>query len=184
MQKETAVASLGESALLMPAWARAALAANDRLKFYLSTLQAAVSHANNPEIPVMDLRREQEAAGVRASWLQDLITGSARDGRGYSLPGLPYLLKVLRADLDLMARPVLQTPGHDTLAERYRAEISLQKNDLVAELASNDGCILKPFKAHCRIHGVEPVKSWATPIWITCNAVIGVIGMPTACTCW
>ncbi len=48
-----------------------------------------------------------------------------------------------------------------SLADRYRSEVSLQKNDLVAELASNDGCILKPFKAHCRIHGVEPAKNIA-----------------------
>ena len=48
-----------------------------------------------------------------------------------------------------------------TLAERYRTEISLQKNDLVAELASNDGCILKPFRAHCRIQGVEPARNIA-----------------------
>ncbi len=47
------------------------------------------------------------------------------------------------------------------LAERYVTEISLKKDDLVAELASNDGCILKPFKAHCRIHGVEPAKNIA-----------------------
>jgi hypothetical protein len=48
-----------------------------------------------------------------------------------------------------------------TLAERYVTEIKLEKNDLVAELASNDGCILKPFKAHCRIHGVEPARNIA-----------------------
>ncbi len=50
--------------------------------------------------------------------------------------------------------------GH-TLAARYAKELSLGKEDLVAELASNDGCILKPFKAHCRIFGVEPAKNIA-----------------------
>jgi hypothetical protein len=48
-----------------------------------------------------------------------------------------------------------------TLAERYRGEIALKSNDLVAELASNDGCILKPFRAQCRIHGVEPARNIA-----------------------
>ncbi len=48
-----------------------------------------------------------------------------------------------------------------SLAERYRTQMALQKNDLVAELASNDGCVLKPFKAHCRIHGVEPARNIA-----------------------
>jgi hypothetical protein len=47
------------------------------------------------------------------------------------------------------------------LAARYAAELSLKNDELVAELASNDGCILKPFKAHCRIHGVEPARNIA-----------------------
>ena len=47
------------------------------------------------------------------------------------------------------------------LAARYAKEISLQKGQLVAELASNDGCILKPFLAHCRVLGVEPAKNIA-----------------------
>ena len=35
MLKENAVASLGKQSLLMPAWIKAALLANDRLKLYL-----------------------------------------------------------------------------------------------------------------------------------------------------
>jgi len=50
--------------------------------------------------------------------------------------------------------------GH-ALAARYAKELGLQKNDLVAELASNDGCILKPFLASCRVYGVEPAKNIA-----------------------
>ena len=42
------------------------------------------------------------------------------------------------------------------LAERYSKELALKSTDLVGELASNDGVILKPFKAHARIQGVEP----------------------------
>src|SRR5262249_36594266 len=49
----------------------------------------------------------------------------------------------------------------EALAKRYATELSLQKNDLVAELASNDGCILKPFRDHCRVYGVEPAKNIA-----------------------
>ncbi|MGH7330051.1 MAG: class I SAM-dependent methyltransferase, partial [Polyangiaceae bacterium] len=47
------------------------------------------------------------------------------------------------------------------LAKRYAKELSLAKSDLVAELASNDGCILKPFRDHCRVYGVEPAKNIA-----------------------
>jgi hypothetical protein len=48
-----------------------------------------------------------------------------------------------------------------SLAERYARELSLEKTHLVSELASNDGCILKPFRAHCTVLGVEPAKNIA-----------------------
>ncbi len=50
--------------------------------------------------------------------------------------------------------------GHQ-LHERYRTELALKKGDLVGELASNDGCILKPFLASCSVLGVEPAKNIA-----------------------
>ena len=49
MQKNLAVASLGQHRLMLPVWVKAALAANDRLKVYLSVLQAASSHADHPD---------------------------------------------------------------------------------------------------------------------------------------
>ena len=121
MLKEEAVASMGESALLMPAWVRAALAANDRLKFFLSVLQAALQHARSPEVPVLDLRREQAAAGVRAPWLTDLIAGAAREGGGYNFPALPRWLKCLRDDLEIMAKPVLASGQDAGFKERLAA---------------------------------------------------------------
>ena len=53
MEKSDAVATLGEQApalasLLRPAQVRAALKANDRLELYLSVLQAAHAHAQQP----------------------------------------------------------------------------------------------------------------------------------------
>ncbi len=49
----------------------------------------------------------------------------------------------------------------EQLAARYKTEIQLGPNDLVSELASNDGCILKPFRNHCKVLGVEPAKNIA-----------------------
>lgn len=48
MQKTQAVASLGQHRLMLPAWVKAALSANDRLKVYLAVLQSAASHAAYP----------------------------------------------------------------------------------------------------------------------------------------
>ena len=54
MRKEQAVASLGQQSLLLPAWVKAALAANDRLKLYLTLLQSAAQHAAAPDTSVPD----------------------------------------------------------------------------------------------------------------------------------
>lgn len=47
------------------------------------------------------------------------------------------------------------------LAARYASELGLTRSNLVAELASNDGCILMPFREHCRVLGVEPAQNIA-----------------------
>lgn len=47
------------------------------------------------------------------------------------------------------------------LAERYRQELQLTAVDLVAELASNDGCILSPFQPQSKVLGVEPARNVA-----------------------
>lgn len=59
----------------------------------------------------------------------------------------------------------------EALAERYAREIDLTGTQLIAELASNDGCILKPFRAHARVYGVEPAQNIA--------AVANREGVPT-----
>ena len=48
------------------------------------------------------------------------------------------------------------------LAEHYAKELSLTQADLVVELASNDGCILKAFQEYaCCTVGIEPAKNIA-----------------------
>jgi len=49
----------------------------------------------------------------------------------------------------------------ESLAQRYASELALQRTDLVGELASNDGCILRPFQPRARVLGVEPAKNIA-----------------------
>ena len=59
----------------------------------------------------------------------------------------------------------------EALAERYASELSLVQADLVVELASNDGCILKAFQKYACTIGVEPAKNIA--------AVANKQGVPT-----
>lgn len=117
MDKSDAVASLGQTSLLQPTRVRAALHANDRLKLYLTVLQAAAAQAGHPEHSPLDLSREIAAAGVsvadEADWLHDLPATARRQGQAVHLPDLPRLAHGLHDDLLTMARPLL-----DDAAER------------------------------------------------------------------
>jgi uncharacterized protein Yka (UPF0111/DUF47 family) len=113
MQKAEAVAALGSSSLSLPAWVRAALGANDRIKLLLSVLQAAAAHADHPERAALDLSREMAAAGVADDWLHDLPGSASRAGEAIFIPELARLLERLGDDLKTMARPVLAVPGEE-----------------------------------------------------------------------
>jgi uncharacterized protein Yka (UPF0111/DUF47 family) len=106
MQKSDAVAAMGPSTLLLPAWIKAALVANDRLKLYLTVLQAAASHAEHPDTEPLDLRRETEAAGADGRWLRDLPAACSRVNGTLLVPELRRLAQRLAQDLGVMARPL------------------------------------------------------------------------------
>ena len=108
MLKDKAVASLGQQTLLMPAWITAALAANDRLKLYLSLTQAAAQHARKPEDSIGNWSQELARAGLRdAGWTQDLVRHAYNDEGMLVLSHMPQLLQALGEDLQIMARPVV-----------------------------------------------------------------------------
>ncbi len=114
MEKSLALASLGQRGLLLPVWVKAALAANDRLKLYLTVLQAASAHAAHPTHDVLDLSQELVTAGLgAATWLHDLPAGASRIDGVLLVPDLERLVKGLREDLAIMARPVLESTTDD-----------------------------------------------------------------------
>lgn len=109
MQKTQAVASLGQHRLMLPAWVKAALSANDRLKVYLTVLQAAASHAAHPHRDAPDLSKEISAAGLNTAWLHELAAVARRVDEDLFVPDLPRVVKGVADDLATMARPVLET---------------------------------------------------------------------------
>ncbi len=112
MQKSQAVASMGQLSLLMPVWVKAALAANDRLKLYLTVLQMAAHHAEHPHGDVADLHHELAAAGLKqAAWLHELPAGASMVDGVLLVPELDRLAAALHDDLVTMARPVLADPA-------------------------------------------------------------------------
>ena len=113
MEKSLALAALGQRELLLPTWVTAALRANDRLKLYLTVLQAAAAHAAHPHRDVPDLSSEMRAAGVADAWLRDLPATARRLGEDIVFPDWPRLVQSLAEDLATMARPVLESTGAD-----------------------------------------------------------------------
>jgi uncharacterized protein Yka (UPF0111/DUF47 family) len=109
MQKTQAVASLGEHRLMLPAWVKAALGANDRLKVYLTVVQAASSHTRHPDREVPDLVTEIAEAGLDPAWLHEAAAGARRVDHELLMPDMPRLLKGLAEDLMILARPVLES---------------------------------------------------------------------------
>jgi hypothetical protein len=118
MEKTAAVASLGHRRLMLPAWVRAALSANDRLKVYLTVLQAASLHASQPKHELPDLAAEMTAANLSAAWLTELAEGATRIEAELHLPGLPRLFRCFAEDLRTMARPVLESTTTDGEPQR------------------------------------------------------------------
>jgi uncharacterized protein Yka (UPF0111/DUF47 family) len=68
---------LGETGVLLPDLINLGLAANDRLKYYLTLLQSGEAHAIQPDRTTSNLRVEREASGVLDSSFDDVV-GSAR----------------------------------------------------------------------------------------------------------
>ncbi|MBT9502594.1 MAG: phosphate transport regulator [Burkholderiaceae bacterium] len=109
MQKTQAVVSLGQHRLMLPVWVKAALAANDRLKVYLTVLQAAASQAKHPGREAPDLSREMASAGLPAAWLTELPVVARRVDDELVIADLQRLVSGLADDLVIMARPALET---------------------------------------------------------------------------
>jgi hypothetical protein len=113
MRKTEVVAALGQRRLLLPAWVRAALSANDRLKLYLTVLQAAAAHALRPDAEPPDFSAEIAAAGLTGRWLGEVAGTARRDHDMFVIPELIRLVKGLADDLALMARPVIESTSPD-----------------------------------------------------------------------
>jgi uncharacterized protein Yka (UPF0111/DUF47 family) len=125
MEKDKAVAALGSASLLRPGQLRQALLANDRLKLYLTVLQAAAAHAAAPRHALPDLTRDIAAAGIQAPedahWLMELPATAARQGTGFALADLPRLAQRLSDDLGTMALPLMDdSSAGATLLPRVR----------------------------------------------------------------
>ena len=108
--KTEVLAAIGEDGLRRPGAVNAALAANDRVKFAFTLLQAALAHADHPEQPADNLKRERIACGIDDLELDAHGRRHPPPGRALPRAGRPELLARIAADMRVMAAPVL-APG-------------------------------------------------------------------------
>ncbi|HDR73298.1 MAG TPA: hypothetical protein ENN85_05260 [Methanoculleus sp.] len=113
-QKTMIIEQLGEEELLRPSLVNTALAANDRIKYYFTLLQAARAHAENPAAECSNLRGEREAAGENNALLDRVVEGSELISTGiYKIPHAEEIMSSLRTCLEEMADPILRNDhGH------------------------------------------------------------------------
>ena len=113
-EKARIIRNLGEPGLLLPALLNAALAANDRAKYYFTLLQAAAARARHSDAAVSNLRRERIASGVDDETWDDVVAAtSIADTDRYRIPSAARLVKALLADVDTMLAPIAMRAGSE-----------------------------------------------------------------------
>ena len=80
--KVSIIGELGEAALLLPRRMQEALAANDRIKYCFTILQAAEHHADHPDDTPLNLKAERVAANIAAGELDTAVAESRREDDG------------------------------------------------------------------------------------------------------
>lgn len=122
--KKEIIEELGEEGLILPTLVNNALAANDRIKYLFTLLQAAQSRAENPHADFSSLRVEREAAGVETTVYDRVVAESESAGEGVvRIPHSAQLFGEVRSNLLEMATPLLSRDDDDahTIRERLQA---------------------------------------------------------------
>lgn len=122
--KKEIIEELGEEGLILPTLVNNALAANDRIKYLFTLLQAARSRAENPHADFSSLRVEREAAGIGTTVYDRVVAESESAGEGVvRIPHAAHLFGEVRSNLLEMATPLLSRDDDDahTIRERLQA---------------------------------------------------------------
>ncbi len=123
-EKNRILNSLNEQALLLPSLVNRALAANDRVKYRFTLLQAAQAHAERPDAVTSSLRAERLAAGVQDSSLDRVVGEAERLGKGrYRVPQSALILRDAFADVTEMLEPLVAADTQESagFAQRLQA---------------------------------------------------------------
>jgi len=116
--------AIGETGFERSAQLNAALAANDRLKYYFSLLQMALTHADHPERPADSLQHERLSCRIVDCALDDIVPAAQRENGRYRIPGCAEVLLRIAQDLRIMATPMLASASQPALQNRLEQLIS------------------------------------------------------------
>jgi uncharacterized protein Yka (UPF0111/DUF47 family) len=133
-QKTRIAGTLGERALVLPGLINAALAANDRSKYYFTLLQTAVSRARQPDHPAPDLRRERIACGIDNQSLDAVVASSRAEGDDrFRIPGADAIVHALTDEVHTMLEPFADKPalGFDARFDAMRAQTEAMRGDIL-----------------------------------------------------
>ncbi len=113
--KKGILKELGEEGLLLPELVNAALAANERIKYYFTLLQTAQSRALHPDSEFPGLKIERETARVENATLDSVVQESENLGSGtYRIPYAGEILSAIKACMQEMSLPLLaRGEAHD-----------------------------------------------------------------------
>jgi uncharacterized protein Yka (UPF0111/DUF47 family) len=104
--KKQVLEAIGETELERSGLVEAALAANNRLKYYFSLLQMAAAHADSPDQPASTLRHERLACGIEDAAMDEIVNAARREGECYRIPGWVKMRKQITQEMRVMAAPV------------------------------------------------------------------------------
>jgi CHAD domain-containing protein/uncharacterized protein Yka (UPF0111/DUF47 family) len=112
MTKAKIVGELGEQELLLPALVNEGLLANDRAKYLMTLLQAARTHADQPDEVANDLKQERLACGVLDTDLDEVVGQSRKENADvYHIPAARRVHDGLIDNLRRMIAPVSAQNG-------------------------------------------------------------------------
>ncbi|HEX8794919.1 MAG TPA: DUF47 family protein, partial [Polyangiaceae bacterium] len=134
--KQAILEVLDQNALLLPQRVHEALDANGRVKYYLSLLQLACAHADEPDAPPADLAGERERLHIGDRELDDVVASARRglDGR-YVVPHCREIVEHIDEDLERMLAPIALSDGAEADTWRGRLETVRSRE---AELVGGD----------------------------------------------
>jgi len=127
--KVAIIEKIGESGVLLPELITRGLAAHDRLKYYLTLLLTAYTHALTPSRPAPSLRTQREASGLDDVSLDRVIESSVdRGSETVYIPGGCVTVATVFEESRRMLQPLLMA-GTARSDLRGRTEIYKRRLD-------------------------------------------------------